>query len=267
MKNVLVLIHDDSGQEARLQAALDVVRSLDGHLACLEIAGISLEEAYPGPEAAVKIVEREMEGEAANRARLELRLAREGVAWTMRQAAGTAADCLVDAAGLSDLIVLNRQLGETGPDMVGLATAVLIKARRPVLIVPPESRGFDLAGPAMIAWDGSRPAMAAVTASVPLLKLASSVRILEVQGSSHGGVEEAASYLSRHGVHAEVDLVACFKDARNETSAVIQQMCEQAGCTYLVMGAYGHSPLRETLLGGVTTRMLADARMPVFLAH
>ena len=68
MKNVLVLIHDDAGQEARLQAALDVVRNLDGHLACLEVAGISLEQAYPGPEAAVKIVEREMEGDAANRA-------------------------------------------------------------------------------------------------------------------------------------------------------------------------------------------------------
>ena len=267
MKNVVVLIHEDAGQEARLQAALDIVRALDGHLDCLEIAGISLEQAYPGPEEAVSFVQREMEGEAANRSRLELRLAREGVAWTMRQTVGTAADCVVDAAGLSDLIVLNRQLGETGPDMVAMATAVLIKARKPVLIVPPDSRGLDLTGPAMIAWDGSRPAMAAVAASVPLLKLASSVRILEVQGSSHGGVEEAATYLSRYGVHAEIDLVACFKDARNETSDVIQQMCEQAGGRYVVMGAYGHSPLRETLLGGVTTQMLADARMPVFLAH
>jgi nucleotide-binding universal stress UspA family protein len=267
MKNVLVLVHDDPGQEARLQAAIDLVRALDGHLTCLDVLDVALEAGYSAPEVAAVMVEQEQAAESANRARLEDRLSKEDVPWTIREAIGSFANSLRDAAGLSDLIVLNAQLEETGPDMRGIASALLLKARKPVVIAPQQSRGFDTSGPAMVAWDGSLPAMAALTAAVPLLKLASSVRILEIQGSSKGGVQEAASYLSRHGVHAEVDLVACFKDAPHEPSAVIQDMCEKEHCTYVVMGAYGHSPLRETLLGGVTRRMLGSARVPVFLAH
>jgi nucleotide-binding universal stress UspA family protein len=267
MKNVLLLVHDDPGQEARLQAAIDLARALDGHLICLDVVGVTAEVAYPGFETASVLVEQEQATESANCARLVDRLAREDVPWTMRETIGSFAGALGDAAGLADVIVLNPQLEDDGPDMRGIATAVLMKARKPVLVVPQASRRFDAAGPAMVAWDGSLPAMAALTAAVPLLRLSTSVRILEIQGSSHGSVREAASYLSRHGVHAEIDLVACFKDAPHESSAVIQDMCEQERCTFVVMGAYGHSVVHEALLGGVTRRMLASARVPVFLAH
>lgn len=267
MKNVLLLAHDDEGQEARLQAALDVVRAVDGHLVCLDVVGVALDAGYPGPEAAVLLVEQEGRREAANRARLEDRLAKEDVSWTIEQSTGSFASCLGEAAGLADLIVLNPQLEDDGPDMSGIATATLLKTGKPVLIVPKTSRGVSVSGPAMVAWDGSLPAMAALTAAVPLLKLARDVRILEIQGSSAGSVDEAARYLSRHGIEPEIDLLACFRDAPHETSAVIQERAEQARCTYCVMGAYGHSPLREAVLGGVTRTMLRSGRMPVLLAH
>jgi nucleotide-binding universal stress UspA family protein len=265
MKNLLLLAHDDSGQEARLQAGLDLCRALDGHLNCLDVIGTSI-AGYPDPEVAAFLVAGEVQRESSNRARLEERLAHEDVAWTMREASGSFSECLGDAAGLADLIILNPQLDD-GPDMLHLATAMLLKARKPVLLVPESCRGFDPSGPAMVAWDGSLPAMSALTAAIPLLKLAKMVRILEIQGSSKGSVDEAASYLSRHGIHAEVDLVACFKDAPHEPSVVIQDMCEREKCTYCVMGAYGHSLVRETLFGGVTRRILASTRVPVLLAH
>ena len=267
MKNVLLLIHDDAGQEARLQAALDVVRAVGGHLVCLDVVGLGVEAGYPGPEAAAVLVEQEERREAANRARLEQRLAKEDVPWAIEQATGSFAFCLGEAASLADLIVLNPQLDGDGPDMAGIAAATLLKTGKPILIVPETSRGFAASGRAMVAWDGSLPAMAALTAAVPLLKLASDVRILEVQGSSHGAVEEAARYLSRHGIDAEIDLLACFRDAPHQTSAVILDRAEQTQCSYCVMGAYGHSPLREAILGGVTRRMLRSSRMPILLAH
>jgi len=267
MKNVLLLLHDDPGQEARLQAALDVVRALNGHLMCLDVVGVAVDAGYPGPEATALLVEQEGRREVTNRARLEEHLAKEDVAWTIAQATGSFASCLAEAARLADLIVLNPQLDDDGPDMAGIATSLLLKTGKPVLIVPKESRGFAASGPALVAWDGSLPAMAALTAAVPLLKLASEVRILEVQGTSHGAVEEAARYLSRHGIEPEIDLLACFRDAPHETSAVIQDRAEQMRCAYCVMGAYGHSPIREAILGGVTRRMLRTGRMPVLLAH
>jgi nucleotide-binding universal stress UspA family protein len=267
MKNVLLLIHKDPGQEARLQVALDLVRALDGHLTCLDVVGIPAETGYPGFEGLVLMVEQDEKTEARHRAHIEERLSHEDVPWTMGKAEGGIASCLKQAAGLADIIVLNARLDHDDVDMPGIANSLLLKAKRPLLIVPQACNRFSAAGPAMVAWDGSKPAMAALAAAVPLLKLANSVRILEVQGSSQGSVREAASYLSRYDIHAEVDLVACFRDAPHETSGVIQDMCEKEGCSYLVMGAYGHSPLREKFFGGVTRRMFESARVPVFMAH
>jgi nucleotide-binding universal stress UspA family protein len=267
MKNVLVLIHDDDGQEARLQAALDLVRAVEGHLTCVDVVGAAYEAGLPALEGMMLLVEQEERHEAGNRAALEERLAREDVSWSIADKQGPFAACLGEAAGLADVIVLNPRLEADGPDMRSIATELLVKSGKPVLIVPEESRGLDLSGSAMIAWDGSAPAMASLAAAVPLLRLADSVRILEIQGSSHGGVEDAARYLSRHGIVAEIDRVAVFAGARQEISQIIQDMAEQARCSWCVMGAYGHSPLKEMLLGGTTRRMLASARLPIFLAH
>jgi len=267
MKNVLVLIHEDDGQEARIQAALDLVRAIDGHLTCLDVVGSAFDAGIPSLEGTALLLDIEEKAEASNRARIGDRLSREDVPWSMSEAEGSFAACLAKAGELADLIVLNPELGAGGPDMIRVGTDLLVKARRPLLVVPADSRGFDVCGNAMVAWDGSLPAMAAVGAAVPLLRLAASVRILEVQGSSHGGVQECATYLSRHGIAAEIDRVACFAGAPHETSDVIQEMAEKARCSWCVMGAYGHSPLREALLGGTTRRMLASARLPIFLAH
>ncbi|MDT9600816.1 universal stress protein [Sphingosinicella rhizophila] len=266
MKNVLLLVHEDPGQEARLQAALDLTRALEGHLVCLDVADLY------APAAAMVNVPVEVsdmeEDRLDRRTRLEDRLAREGVSWTMNQALGDLAACITRAAGLSDVIVLNRRLdSDPVPDMRGIVSQVVLKARKPVLAVAESCQGIDFSGPALVSWDGSLPATAALTASVPMLKLARSVNLLEIQGSSSGTVRDAAIYLSRHGVHADVDLLACFKDSAHETSAVIREVCLQNAYSYCVMGAYGNSLVRETLLGGVTRRMLAFSETPLLLAH
>jgi nucleotide-binding universal stress UspA family protein len=254
MKNVLLLLDDDPGREARLQAALDVARALDGLLMCFETAGVAADAGAFEPA-------------GAGREELEERLAKENVPWTIQPTTGSFAYDLDTATGLADLILVGSESEGSRPLMGGMATALLLKTGKPVLIVPEASRGFDVRGPALVAWDGSLPAMAAVTAAVPLLTLTSKVRILEVQGTSHGALDAAARYLSRHGIEADVDRLACFRDAPHETSAVIQDRVEQTRCTWCVMGAYGHSAVKQALLGGVTRRMLATARVPVFMAH
>lgn len=101
----------------------------------------------------------------------------------------------------------------------------------------------------------------------PLLRLAQSVNIVEVQGSSNGSVDDAATYLSRHGIHAEVDLVARFKDDESPLGAAIADICRSQSAAYCVMGAYGHSRLREALFGGVSRHMLTRSEIPLLLAH
>jgi nucleotide-binding universal stress UspA family protein len=142
---------------------------------------------------------------------------------------------------------------------------LLAKSNTPVLAVPADSHGFQAAGPALVAWDGSSPAAAALTAAVPLLKLASSVTILGVEdGSIESPAEEAASYLSRHDIHPNI--VREETDNKKASDLVLAH-AKSGRFTYLVMGGYGHLRFVEALFGGATQSVLNHSPIPVFLAH
>ncbi|PBN42916.1 hypothetical protein [Sphingobium sp. D43FB] len=89
MKNVLLLVHEDVGQEARLQAALDLTRALDGHLICLDVAVLPVLAAdpYSGDGSAI-LLQEERDRESRNRARIEERLGKEDVSWDMAAVVG-----------------------------------------------------------------------------------------------------------------------------------------------------------------------------------
>lgn len=265
MKNVLLLAHDDAGQEARFQAALDVVRAIDGHLTCLDVAVIP-ELTDGGCGAAALAFADERQREAANRDTLERRLAVEGIPRNWIDTHGDIARRLTLQAGLADLIVVNLQL-DSGPipDMRSIASEVVLKSGKPMLAVPETSRGIRLTGHAMIAWDGSEEATAALQAAIPLLLLAHRVTIVEiVDGSVKVPSEAAAAYLSRHNISASI-----HPRHPNVPSAgrEILKLVTLKNADYLVMGGFGHSRLREAVFGGVTRHMLTQSPVPLFLAH
>jgi nucleotide-binding universal stress UspA family protein len=267
MKNILLLAHDDAGQEARFQAALDVARRFDAHLSCLDVAVIPevIGNFYGGLGKAL-VLHDLREQEAGNRQRLEQRLAVEQVPWTWQDGSGKLSRCLQDAATLADLIILNRDLDFLlMPDMGAAIGDALAKTRVPILAVAGDAGGLDLDGSALVAWDGSPTAVAALKAAVPLLKLAGDVCIYVVDdGSIEVPAEEAAIYLSRHAVHATIRR----DSAPGERPAtVVLAEVERIGAEYVVMGGYGHSPLVEGLIGGMTHKMLRESPVPIFLAH
>lgn len=267
MRNVLLLVHDDDGQEARLQAALDVVRATEGHLSCLDVAVLPMLVTgyYGAPEQGILLAE-EVARESANRARLEERLRHEDVAWDWVDSCGTIVSCVTAAAGLADLIVVNRKLESfLMPDMLAVAGGIIMESRKPILAVPQASRGIMLAGHALVAWDGSPAAIAAMRAAVPLLKLAEKITLLEIDdGSVAVPAEEAATYLSREDIH-----VSIRRERLGEHSAP-ERLCAESRShqfAYIVMGGFGHSRLREAIFGGVTRRMLSESAVPLLLAH
>jgi len=267
MKNVFVLIHDDIGQEARLQAALDLVRALGGHLSCIDVIQVPVlvGDVYGfGGQAQLVELEREREGE--NRARVEARLIREGVSWSWTDAVGDVAPTVTGLSDLADIIVLNRKLEKAqAPDMQGITAAVMLGSHKPVLAVPDSSRGCNVGGHALIAWDGSSESASALRAAVPLLALAQRVTIVEVEnGSVSAPASEAAVYLSRHGVHADVTGVAT---GGKGVAEVLVEQCRVQKADYLVMGGYGHSRVTEALFGGITRTMLGCCQVPLLLAH
>lgn len=267
MKNILLLVHDDDGQEARFQAALDVTRALNGHLTCLDVLAphIVTGGIYGGGETVVLIEEDVKQLAAQNRAALEERLAHEDVAWSWQEARGNFAQEVTRAAELADLIVLSGHMeGFSHPDPRRLATDVVMKSGRAVLAMPEGCRGFEVAGRAMVAWDGSGPAANALKAALPLLRLAVDVTLFEVgePDSEYPGTE-AAKWLSRHEVHAKL----LGREEEGSVADAILGRAHHALASYVVMGAFGHSPAVESILGGVTRSMLAKSDVPLLLAH
>lgn len=265
MKNVLLLVHDDDGQEARLQTALDLTRALHGHLTCVDVTVLPMMVAdfAGGADQALLVVE-EKEREAKHRAVISDRLEHENVPWDWIDVTGDMVSAMLDQSMLADLIVLNRKLGESDyPDMYGVTSRVVTETRVPVVAVPQGQKGFGT-GRALIAWDGGASCAAAMRATVPLLRLASEVCIFAaVDRPEEFALEAPAAYLSRHGIHATTRVVPRGKAAPDE---LIAAECDAWNADYVVMGAYGRGRLRE-VFGGVTKRMLSMSSVPLVLAH
>lgn len=267
MKNVLLLVHDDPGQESRLQAALDLTRALDGHLICLAVTVMPFVsgEFYDASIQSM-IVAEELERQAADRKTLESRLAGEGVSWSWIDVTGGLASALNDAARMADIIVVSRKLDtEATADFGAVASEVVVGSNRLVVAVPEQARSFDAAGVALVAWDGSDEAMNALRGAVPLLRLARSVTLLEISdGSTETPAEEAAAYLSRHGIRPSI-----FRTIPDDSpvATTILGEAESYGAAYIVMGGFGHARLVEAMFGGVSREVLSESAIPTVMAH
>lgn len=259
MKNVLVLLHDDPGQGPRLQAALDATRALNGHLICVDVA-IMPATAFD------RSLDAERVTEAANRQKVEQQLKTEGVSWHWIEAADYVDTAVVNACKLADLIVVNSEIANVRIGSVRrIAGDLVVECGKPILAVPASARGFDVAGDALVAWNGSDPATAALTAAMPIVQFAESVTLFEVDDGSLGApAEEAATYLSRHGVQAEI---LRERAPSRKVDDLLLHKAKSGGFSYVVMGAYSRPRGLEALFGGVTRRMLRDSPVPLLLAH
>lgn len=265
MKNVLLLVHDDPGQEARFQVALDLTRALSGHLTCLDVTPIALllnEGTYTAPA----IIIDQADQEAENKVRLRRRLTAEDVIWSWKDVRGDFVPTVLDAAATADVVVLNRRLDSSAvPDMRAITSHILTKCSALVVAVDETCRSLDLKMPALVAWDGSKEAMHALQQALPLLSRAASVNIFQVGeiGDDHIPAADAASYLSRHGIKPDIQIAEDGHDAAEAIRAAISRL----GAGYCIMGAFGHGRLREALFGGVSRDMLTTAPVPLMLAH
>lgn len=264
MKNILLLVHDDKGQEARLQVALDVTRALGGHLECLDVRDFPplVFGPYVGGLEAYALAEIDWSQDSLRR-QLEQRLSGEDVPWSCGRSYRDLPDALAHGADLADLVVLSARLDEAG-GVRPRAGSLPLHVRRPMLAVPPDARSLDLQRRAVIAWDGSKAAIEAVRAAVPVLRHAANVALVEIDAPAGAmPMEVIATYLSRHGIVP--DLIERQRCDTIAATLIDQVHAMDAGL--LVMGAYGNSHFAEAIFGGVTRTMLATTPVPLLMAH
>ena len=172
-------------------------------------------------------------------------------------------ELLVEYARLRDLTIMPESNDRW------YAEAVMFGSGRPTLILPqnPRSRPFEL-GTVAVAWDFSRAAARAVSDAMPLLEKAKKVRVVTVLNEKRldnkHSAEELSKNLSRHGIDVVLDRV----DAKGRPAGgVLEAYVASHELDLLVMGAYGHSRLREFVLGGATNSLLSKPPLPILFSH
>ena len=174
-------------------------------------------------------------------------------------------DILVEYARLRDLTILPVPASSDQ----WYAEAIIFGSGKPTLILPesPNPRPFKLDIVAL-AWDFSRAAARAVADALPMLERAKQVRIVTVVNEkaldTRRSAEEVAKNLARHGIDVVLDRI----DAGGlSIGAVLESYTSSQGADLLVMGAYGHTRLREFVLGGATRSLLAQPPLPILFSH
>ncbi len=186
------------------------------------------------------------------------------VTCSLRNDCGTLPGVVSLRAQLSDLVVFPPLFLPGFIDLEEAFLNVLTGLQKPVL-VSAGMPGGGFARSVAIGWDASPTAARAVSAAMPFLCGAEHVYALEIRrAQAQPGDHDIDQYLSLHGVRCTRQSVAPGALSVGDALAAEAARC---GADLLVMGGYGHSHLRETLLGGATSDVLARARIPVFLAH
>jgi nucleotide-binding universal stress UspA family protein len=173
---------------------------------------------------------------------------------------------LAEYARLRDLTIMPAEANELADQPN--AEALIFDSGRPVLMLPREpSKSFAL-NTATVAWDFSRPAARAVGDALPLLTRAKRVHIVTVTNEKRIDTKrsgpELAKHLARHGVDVILETVDA---AGRSIGEALHAAVRVHDSDLLVMGAYGHSRLREFVLGGATRSMITRPPLPVLLSH
>ena len=172
----------------------------------------------------------------------------------------------------ADLIVIGQL--DAYDSQAGLLRArpeeVTMLAGRPVLVVPFTGHFERISTRVLVGWDASREAARAVRDAMPLLARAEAVTVLTVDAEQspfgHGEIPGAdiALYLARHGVKAEVERTVSAGIGIGNT---LLSRAADFEADLLVMGAYGHSRMREFVLGGASRTLLGSMTVPLLIAH
>jgi nucleotide-binding universal stress UspA family protein len=173
-------------------------------------------------------------------------------------------------ARYADLTLVGPALPDGNPLRQQAIEGVLFWSGNPLLLVPAGARPTLAPERVLVAWDARIEATRAVREALDLLAAAREVRLLlvdPVKGERFHGDEpgaDVATFLARHGVRMTVDRLPA---EGNTVAEVLRRHAVDTDAELLVMGAYGHSPPRQRILGGVTHSVLEDPPMPAFLAR
>jgi nucleotide-binding universal stress UspA family protein len=188
--------------------------------------------------------------------------------WRSTMELGALSGHIAHEARSSDLVITSVEAGGLFEASRLVNTGDLImQVGRPVLVVPPGAETLAL-DQVLVAWKDTRETRRAIVDALPLLKKASHVTLTEIAvkerlASARKHLEEVVVWLGRHGVKAE----GAASLSTGEDASQLYAIAKERAADVIIAGAYGHSRLREWVLGGVTRDLLLRAELCALVSH
>src|ERR1700674_1213940 len=274
IKDLVVNLAVGATRDVAADYAVSIAAAFDAHIAGMAFA---YEPVLPPsvmggiPAELIESQRRDSEKAAADAiARFEDAARRNGLSAESRMMSARfagASDLFGHVARRFDLSVV----GQAEPDKVSpedlIIEAALFGSGRPVVVVPYIQREGLKLDRVMVCWDASRNVVRAIADAMPLLVRAKAIDVVivasdEVKGRELPGAD-IAQHLARHGLRVEVKRIVSSVDVAN----TLLSHAADSSSDVMVMGGYGHSRLREFILGGVTRGILTSMTVPVLMSH
>jgi nucleotide-binding universal stress UspA family protein len=272
IRTILVHVRGDRQDGPRLAAAAALARRIDAKiigLGCEMVPPLAVGDSMGLMEGEWIVEMRKLVQSHLQEAREAFEAATAGLRTEWLWTEDMPAQALARVARAADLIVAGgHPLDDTDRYRQASATELMLTAGGPVLVAPPEG-GALKAQIVVVAWKDSREARRALADSLPFLKAAESVRVVEVcsAGEQQDAVDRTQAVvgrLERHGVSAHAKVVIAPPE---NVALELNRAAEVLGADLIVTGGYGHSRLREWVLGGVTRDLMRQPERFVLFSH
>ncbi len=274
IKDILVNLPVDSKRAAGADYAISMATAFDAHITGVAFAyePVEVGSVFDGASASFIATFRQQNEAAANAAiaKFNETARRAGLAaetHVLSASTGGAANIFGRMGRTYDISVLGQTEPDGSPAEDLILEAALFSSGHPVLVVPYIQRAPVKLDRVLLCWDNSRNAARAFADALPLLKRAKVIDVVTIATSEKRNElpgADIAHHLARHGLKVELKrIVAPDTDVPN----TILSYVADSSADLVVMGGYGHSRLREFVLGGATRGMLSAMTVPTLMSH
>lgn len=284
IKSILVHVEDEKNCQAKLESAFLLAKHFNALLTAIFVNPVSDENITPTltciPEGAnsavpqeinhyIKTVRKRKFAKIADKIRC-IALSRD-CQFKLESVSGEVKHVLTETSRCYDLLIVSSNLrSDVGISKIGLPTnSIAIECGCPVLVIPSQSQQAHQFKHPLIAWNSTPESARAVSDSIPILAKANDVSFVNTETKQFSSREyyrqDLIDYLQLH--HVDAKFVKLKKSSEQELNIRVNQVIAEKKNDLLVLGAYGHSQLRELFFSSQTKELLNAVVVPVLLSH
>ncbi|MDH3609384.1 MAG: universal stress protein [Gammaproteobacteria bacterium] len=277
IKDILVLCDAGEANDYRVETALLLAKVYQAHLTGLHLIPYPVIPVYGGgfPDAIPYLSSEQLE-QSQNTAnalkdKFKKKAADLEVPCDWKSIDGVDVRYIIDSARYTDVVIVPQGYCRYGEDNTQKIDDYLsIHLGRPLIVTPDLKKVFNLPKRVVIAWNESHEAARAVHDALPFLQYAEQIQVVSVAASAKQEKkymiydDDLRKHLSHHGIDVEV---RSLDPASKGTGKTILESALEYDADLIVMGAYGHTRLKEIVLGGATKYLLRHSTVPLFLSH